>query len=106
MKTITLKDLKLKVEENREPKYLGMKKKDIYKISEHSACIYWYDKDWKEIYYENYSKYWDKREYKDWEEIYFEDSDKYWWKREYKDWKVIYFEDSNKYWWKREYKDW
>ena len=125
MKTIWLKDLKLKevvvveevVEEEvektkRKPLFLWMKEEDIYKIEYFYDYIRWYNKDWLEIYYENSDKYWRKKEYKDWLPTYYEDSDKFWWKREYKDWLETYFEDSNKFWskkedWKKiEYDDW
>jgi len=56
MKTIWLKDLKIKevvevVEEvEREPLFLWMKEKDIFRIEYFDGCIYWYNKDWLEIY--------------------------------------------------------
>jgi hypothetical protein len=51
----------------------------------------------KEIYSEDNTRYWVKREYDDKaQEIYFENSDGYWWKKEFDDkGNVIYYEDSN-----------
>jgi hypothetical protein len=63
------------------------------------------DKNGNEIYHENSSGDWSKREYdsKD-NKTYFENSSGDWYKREYdsKDNKT-YFEDSDGYWYKREY---
>jgi len=95
MKTIWLKDLKLKekvVEKvvknaNRKPLFLWMKEKDIYRIEYLDGFIYWLNKDWLEIYFENSNKYWWKREYEDWLEIYYENSDGY--LRKIEDWKRI-----------------
>ena len=113
MKTIWLKDLRLKVNpvikevvKKREPLFLGMKKKDIFKIESRDDCIYWYNKDWLQTYFETSDWYWSKKGYKDWLPTYFETSDGYWWKKGYKDWLEIYFENSNGDWSKRKYKDW
>ena len=75
MKTIWLKDLKLKekvVEKvvknaNRKPLFLWMKEKDIYRIEYLDGFIYWYNKDWLEIYYENSDGY--LRKIEDWKRI-------------------------------------
>ena len=103
MKTIWLKDLKIKevVEEvvvketKRKPLFLWMKEKDIYKIEYFDGYIYWYNKDWLQTYYEDSDKYWWKREYKDWLETYYKNSDKNWWKKE--DWKLIKYIDWKYY---------
>ena len=94
MKTIWLKDLEVVeevieevVETKREPLFLGMKKKDIHRIEYYDSCIYWYNKNWLEVYCENSSKYWRKKEYKDWLKVYFENSYGDWRKTE--DWKLI-----------------
>ena len=84
MKTIWLKDLKLKeveevVEEvvvketKRKPLFLWMKEKDIFRIEYFDDYISWYNKDWLQTYYEDSDRDWLKRE--DWKEI------------EYIDWK-------------------
>ena len=116
MKTIWLKDLKLKEEvvekPKRKPLFLWMKEKDIYRIEYFDGCIYWYNKDWLKKYYEDSDGYWSKTKYKDWKETYFEDSNKFWSKRKYKHWLQVSYEDSNGYLWKVEewkkieYKNW
>ena len=102
MKTIWLKDLKLKeVEEvvvketKRKPLFLWMKEKDIFRIEYFDDYISWYNKDWLQTYYENSDKYWSKKEYKDWLPTYYEDSDRDWLKRE--DWKEIEYIDWKYY---------
>ena len=107
MKNIKASDLEIiKVkEEEWKPKFLGMKKKDIFKIEYYSNCIYGYNKDGNEVYYEDSDGSWWKSEYKDGNEVYREYSDGSWWKSEYKDGKKVYYENSNGYWWKSEYKD-
>ena len=63
------------------------------------------DKNGKEIYYENSSGYWSKRQYdQTGNEIYYENSDGYWWKRQYdQTGNQIYSEYSDGFWTKREY---
>ena len=55
------------------------------------------DSNGKEIYYENYNGYWNKREYdSNGKEIYYENSNGYWIKYEYdSNGKEIYYENSN-----------
>jgi len=64
-----------------------------------------YDKDGKEIYWEDSTGLWIKNEYDaNGNEIYLEDSTGYWRGWEYDaQGNEIYLEDSNGYWWKREY---
>ena len=112
MKTIWLKDLKLKEKvvevvvkkPKRKPLFLWMKEKDIYKIEYFDDYIYWYNKNWLPTYYEDSDNFWWRTEYENWLETYYEDSDKYWYIKEYKDWLEKYFEDSYGNWWKKE--DW
>ena len=78
MKTIWLKDLKLKVKKvvknaKREPLFIWMKEKDIFRIEYFDDYISWYNKDWLPTYYEDSNKFWWKKE--DWKKI------------EYIDWK-------------------
>ena len=54
-----------------------------------------YDKDGKQVYFEDSDGYCWKREYDDGKQVYFEASNGYWWKYEYKDGKHVYFENSN-----------
>ena len=57
------------------------------------------DKNGKDIYYENSTGYWGKRQYdQNGNQIYSEDSTGYWWKRQYDQYgNQIYFEDSTGY---------
>ena len=73
MKKIWLKDLKIKEVNKRKPLFLWMKEKDIYGIDFYDNCTYWYNKEWKETYFENSNGYWWKVE--EWKTI------------EYKNWK-------------------
>ena len=113
MKTIWLKDLKLKEvvevvevvkETKRKPLFLWMKEKDIFRIEYFDDYISWYNKDWLPTYFEDSDKYWWKKEYENWLPTYFENSNGDWWKREYKNWLPTYYEDSDGDWWKIE--DW
>jgi hypothetical protein len=63
------------------------------------------DKNGKEIYYENSTGEWSKKEYDaNDKEIYFENSNGYWCKCEYDAYgKLIYFEKSDGFWYKCEY---
>ena len=108
MKNIKAKDLRV-IEKNKveewQPKFLGMKKEDIFSVQEGWEHIKGYDKGDNEIYYENSEGHWRKSEYKKGREVYFEDSEGYWRKNKYKDGNHVYFEDSNGCWRKSEYKD-
>ena len=106
MKNIRLKDLKL-IRKKRKPKFLWMKEEDIYRIEYKENCIYWYNKQWLEVYFENSSWYWCKIEYnKQGKEIYYETSTWDWRRREYnKQGNEVYFENSSWYWCERGYNE-
>ena len=64
-----------------------------------------YDKEGKDVYYEDSNGYWQKYEYnRDGKQVYREDSCGYWWRCEYSQaGKAVYFKDSTGYWEKFEY---
>jgi len=65
MKKILLKDLMIREKGEkikRVPKFIGMTEKNIYEILYCDYYIYWIDKDWLQIYYEDSQWDWSKRE--------------------------------------------
>lgn len=86
-----------------------IKNKDCNEIYYEDCTGYWtkreYDSDGNKKYFEDSNGYWTKRKYdSDGNEIYFENSNGFWCKREYDSYgNEVYYEDSNKYWYKYEY---
>jgi len=66
MKDIKVSDLEVIKKPNKfVPQFLWMKESDIHKIKYYDGYIYWYDKEWNEVYLENSDWFWKKREGED-----------------------------------------